>query len=64
MGDDGKLEKSGVPAALVNAWFTEFRAVHTQLLFTRTNMTTATAGPIAAQTSERPKTLKGTMDDS
>jgi arginine decarboxylase len=31
MGDDGKLEKSGVPAALVNAWFTRFGIVPTRV---------------------------------
>ena len=27
MGEDGKLEKTGVPAALVNAWFNRFGIV-------------------------------------
>lgn len=31
MGDDGKLEKSGVPAALVNAFFTRFGIVPTRV---------------------------------
>jgi len=31
MGDDGKLEKSGVPAALVNAWFNRFGIVPTRV---------------------------------
>jgi arginine decarboxylase len=31
MGDDGQLEKSGVPAALVNAWFNRFGIVPTRV---------------------------------
>ncbi len=31
MGDDGKLEKTGVPAALVNAWFNRFGIVPTRV---------------------------------
>ena len=31
MGDDGKLEKSGVPAALVTAWFNRFGIVPTRV---------------------------------
>jgi arginine decarboxylase len=31
MGEDGKLEKSGVPAALVNAWFNRFGIVPTRV---------------------------------
>ena len=31
MGDDGKLEKNGVPAALVNAWFNRFGIVPTRV---------------------------------
>ena len=31
MGDDGKLEKNGVPAALVNAWFNQFGIVPTRV---------------------------------
>ena len=31
MGDDGELEKSGVPAALVNAWFNRFGIVPTRV---------------------------------
>ena len=31
MGDDGKLEKNGVPAALVNAWFTRHGIVPTRV---------------------------------
>jgi len=31
MGEDGKLEKTGVPAALVNAWFTRFGIVPTRV---------------------------------
>jgi arginine decarboxylase len=31
MGDDGKLEKRGVPAALVNAWFNRFGIVPTRV---------------------------------
>jgi arginine decarboxylase len=31
MGDDGKLEKVGVPAALLNAWFTRFGIVPTRV---------------------------------
>jgi arginine decarboxylase len=31
MGEDGKLEKTGVPAALVNAWFNRFGIVPTRV---------------------------------
>ncbi len=31
MGDDGKLEKAGVPAALVNAWFNRYGIVPTRV---------------------------------
>ena len=31
MGEDGKLEKSGVPAALLNAWFNRFGIVPTRV---------------------------------
>jgi arginine decarboxylase len=31
MGEDGKLEKNGVPAALVNAWFNRFGIVPTRV---------------------------------
>lgn len=31
MGDDGELEKNGVPAALVNAWFNRFGIVPTRV---------------------------------
>ena len=31
MGDDGKLQKTGVPAALVNAWFNRFGIVPTRV---------------------------------
>ncbi|HXI37766.1 MAG TPA: Orn/Lys/Arg decarboxylase N-terminal domain-containing protein [Burkholderiales bacterium] len=31
MGEDGKLEKSGVPAALINAWFNRFGIVPTRV---------------------------------
>jgi len=31
MGEDGKLEKTGVPAALVNAWFNRFGIVPTRI---------------------------------
>src|SRR6516165_749566 len=31
MGDDGKLEENGVPAALVNAWFNRFGIVPTRV---------------------------------
>jgi arginine decarboxylase len=31
MGDDGRLEKTGVPAALVNAWFNRFGIVPTRV---------------------------------
>ena len=31
MGEDGRLEKSGVPAALVNAWFNRFGIVPTRV---------------------------------
>jgi arginine decarboxylase len=31
MGDDGKLEETGVPAALVNAWFNRFGIVPTRV---------------------------------
>jgi arginine decarboxylase len=31
MGDDGELEKTGVPAALVNAWFNRFGIVPTRV---------------------------------
>ena len=30
-GEDGKLEESGVPAALVNAWFNRYGAVPTRV---------------------------------
>ena len=31
MGEDGTLEKTGVPAALVNAWFNRFGIVPTRV---------------------------------
>ena len=31
MGENGKLEKTGVPAALVNAWFNRFGIVPTRV---------------------------------